>query len=273
MPDSDRTPVALSQLNAAEIEILRLLASGHTIKSMATHLGKSEFAINERLRDARRKTGVGSSRELARMLDAQEIWDRKIDLSPPPGEGDAGDRSRIGGRSRSRGHAMMIAGSLAATALLLAVTGAGQSDTPAAQAGAATAQQPALVGRWSLDTSRIPEAERPRSVTLTFHTADGKAWHTTAEIIARDGTRQFATSTASTDGGAVPLEGNMPFADRVTVRQPAANTLVMTLEKGGRPVSTRVYSVEGDDRAMKETISWAGDASQRMVTTYFRRIG
>ena len=60
-------------LSEKEVEVLRLLAAGHTVKSIAVGLGRSETSINERLRDARRKTGIGSSRELARLLDAQKI--------------------------------------------------------------------------------------------------------------------------------------------------------------------------------------------------------
>jgi DNA-binding CsgD family transcriptional regulator len=61
-----------SRLNDAERRVLRLLAEGHTAKSVANELGTTPAAVNERLREARRKTGVGSSRELARLLKAQE---------------------------------------------------------------------------------------------------------------------------------------------------------------------------------------------------------
>jgi DNA-binding CsgD family transcriptional regulator len=70
-------------LNAAEREALALLAVGHTAKSIATLTGRSEGAINERLRDARRKTGVGSSRELARLLRQQENRDEVIGVASP----------------------------------------------------------------------------------------------------------------------------------------------------------------------------------------------
>jgi DNA-binding CsgD family transcriptional regulator len=64
--------IDLSRLNDAERGVLRLLAEGHTAKSIANALGSTPAAVNERLREARRKTGVGSSRELARVLKAQE---------------------------------------------------------------------------------------------------------------------------------------------------------------------------------------------------------
>ena len=64
--------VDLSRLNEAERQVLRLLAEGHTAKSVANELGSTPAAVNERLREARRKTGAGSSRELARLLKSQE---------------------------------------------------------------------------------------------------------------------------------------------------------------------------------------------------------
>jgi DNA-binding CsgD family transcriptional regulator len=67
-----RASVDLDRLNDAELGVLRLLAQGHTAKSIANALGSTPASVNERLREARRKTGVGSSRELARLLRAQE---------------------------------------------------------------------------------------------------------------------------------------------------------------------------------------------------------
>jgi DNA-binding CsgD family transcriptional regulator len=85
----------LTRLTDAERRALALLAQGHTAKSAAVALGVSEGAVNERLREARRKTGVGSSRQLARLaasdarpFDAgpagpQETWDEKIGVGAP----------------------------------------------------------------------------------------------------------------------------------------------------------------------------------------------
>ena len=60
--------VDLSQLSETERALLVLLAAGHTVKSGATLTGSTENAVNEPLPEARRKTGVGSSRELARLV-------------------------------------------------------------------------------------------------------------------------------------------------------------------------------------------------------------
>ncbi|WP_454718417.1 DUF4019 domain-containing protein [Caulobacter segnis] len=55
-------------LSEREKETLRLLLRGHDAKSAATALGLSVHTVNERLREARRKLGVGSSRKAARLL-------------------------------------------------------------------------------------------------------------------------------------------------------------------------------------------------------------
>ncbi|WP_395395416.1 hypothetical protein WBP07_08215 [Novosphingobium sp. BL-8A] len=76
---SDET-IDLSKLSETELHILRLFAQGHTAKSVAAETERTVGAVNERLREARRKTGIASSRELARILAAQEYRDDKIDL-------------------------------------------------------------------------------------------------------------------------------------------------------------------------------------------------
>ncbi len=59
-------------LTEKEKQTLRLIVRGHDAKSTARELGLSVHTINERLRDARRKLAVSSSREAARkLLDAE----------------------------------------------------------------------------------------------------------------------------------------------------------------------------------------------------------
>ncbi|RZM06204.1 MAG: LuxR family transcriptional regulator, partial [Sphingomonas sp.] len=55
-------------LTEREKQTLRLIVRGHDAKSVARSLGLSVHTINERLRDARRKLSVSSSREAARLL-------------------------------------------------------------------------------------------------------------------------------------------------------------------------------------------------------------
>ena len=62
----------IQSLSEREKETLRLLLGGHDAKSIARVLGLSVHTVNERLRDARRKLGVSSSSEAARLLAETE---------------------------------------------------------------------------------------------------------------------------------------------------------------------------------------------------------
>ncbi len=265
-------PHALSRtLNERELEILRLLAGGHTVKSIAAQLGRSEASINERLREARRKTGVGSSRELARLLAEQKIWDRKIDLSQPPVSAEAASVPRKTGFEWTKGRIAM-AFLLPAAALALALA-AGTTTMPGAAETAQAAAAMPLAGKWALDVARLPENERPVSVTITFEPlADGRI-HTLVWIANRDGGTIKSESTAATDGIPVPVGGNFAEIDSVALRQPAPDTLVMTLAKGGERFSTRVYTVAKDGRSMTETIVWPGGEMPNPKALVFKRIG
>lgn len=64
--------MATVDLTEKEKEALRLLVDGHDAKSAARALGLSVYTVNERLRDARRKMAVSSSREAARQLREAE---------------------------------------------------------------------------------------------------------------------------------------------------------------------------------------------------------
>ena len=59
-------------LTEKEKQTLRLIVQGYDAKSMARRLGISVHTVNERLRHARRKLEVSSSREAARMLSDRE---------------------------------------------------------------------------------------------------------------------------------------------------------------------------------------------------------
>lgn len=59
-------------LSEKEKETLRLILRGHDAKSMARELSLSVHTINDRLRAARRKLGVTSSKEAARLVHERE---------------------------------------------------------------------------------------------------------------------------------------------------------------------------------------------------------
>ncbi|WCT72104.1 DUF4019 domain-containing protein [Sphingomonas naphthae] len=78
-------------LTEKEKQTLRLMVRGHDAKSIARSLGLSVHTINERLRDARRKMAVSSSREAARLL-----LEAEGDGTVPPTPQSFGD-TEIGG--------------------------------------------------------------------------------------------------------------------------------------------------------------------------------
>jgi DNA-binding CsgD family transcriptional regulator len=61
-------PEGYQALTEKEKQTLRLVVQGYDAKSLARRLGISVHTVNERLRHARRKMEVSSSREAARML-------------------------------------------------------------------------------------------------------------------------------------------------------------------------------------------------------------
>jgi len=126
----------LDRLNPVERELLILLGRGHTAKSIATLKGLSLAAVNERFRAARRKTGFGSSREIARLLTQENRHDF-IDLATDPaGPADSPRPDAPSPRRASplrRWSLPMIATGLIAVALLAQQTVTQQ--TPAAPTG------------------------------------------------------------------------------------------------------------------------------------------
>ncbi|MDJ0978323.1 MAG: DUF4019 domain-containing protein [Erythrobacter sp.] len=79
----------LNQLTQKEKDVLRLLVRGHDAKSTALSLGLSVHTINDRLREARRKLDVTSSREAARLLYEAEAADPQKDARTLLGDANA----------------------------------------------------------------------------------------------------------------------------------------------------------------------------------------
>ena len=100
------TDALIDALSDKEKETLRLLLRGHDAKSSARELGLSVHTVNERLRDCRRKLGVTSSREAARVLMAAEspemLGDKPLGDAPrsvsAPGRAASATQRRAGPR-------------------------------------------------------------------------------------------------------------------------------------------------------------------------------
>jgi DNA-binding CsgD family transcriptional regulator len=141
-------------LTEKEKETLRLLAGGHDAKSMARHLGLSVHTVNERLREARRKMAVSSSREAARQLRAHEreipenLGDRLLGDAAASGIGQpplSAEARRISRRAGWIVGAIIMSVSLALFALASLSSGGGApaatpATAPAESAAAAAAR-------------------------------------------------------------------------------------------------------------------------------------
>lgn len=85
---------AAETLTEREKETLRLLLVGHDAKSIARDLGLSVHTVGDRLRDARCKPGVSSSREAARLLGRAECGTPKLRMPDGLGGFDRNGRYR-----------------------------------------------------------------------------------------------------------------------------------------------------------------------------------
>lgn len=114
-----------AQLSDREKAVLRLLGNNHDPKSIARELDLSVHTINEYLRSARRKMGVTSSREAARLLSAEEaaapksVVDREIGVETSFADSE-GQGSRSKGAFSGRHLALAMGATFAMTLIIAA---------------------------------------------------------------------------------------------------------------------------------------------------------
>jgi len=128
----------IDRLTEREKQALRLIVQGHDAKSIARHLDLSVHTVNERLRGARRKLGVSSSREAARALLAAEgpqiLVPDELGAAPARPPVPPGDRPAGGGPRRPVAVAVGVVFMTFIAALLLAVLPQAQTPAPATTA-------------------------------------------------------------------------------------------------------------------------------------------
>lgn len=127
-------------LSEKEKETLRLILRGYDAKTMARHLDLSVHTINERLRQARRKLAVPSSREAARLLLETECPDHDLLAGKRLGEDLPGETHQRSSRHKAGISSAMAIGGLAIMTLVLAAVaiaalglGAAGQDTTSRQ--------------------------------------------------------------------------------------------------------------------------------------------
>lgn len=155
----------LARLAERDKEVLRLLGQGHDAKSAAAALGLSVHTVNDRLRDARGKLGVTSSREAARLLrdaerDTQETQVEKFGVGERPGPT---VEHGVPGRSRRAFLVPFLAGGLfmSLVALLFVALLPSGSEAPRVVATTPAAGETIAPGPFTLSvTYDRPMAER-----------------------------------------------------------------------------------------------------------------
>lgn len=176
-------------LSEKEKETLRLLVNGYDAKSMARHLGLSVHTINERLRDARRKMAVSSSREAARQLRDVERQNTETNVDRLLGDATPRDAMRLpsnqtGQRGTLRRSGWIAGGIvmsfsfaiLAYAALSGGATTAGPESTTVsveADAAAAARQWLGLVdaGNWNESWQATAQSFRSANTVVNWETA------------------------------------------------------------------------------------------------------
>ena len=234
-------------LTEKEKQTLRLIVRGHDAKSTARHLALSVHTINERLRDARRKLEVSSSREAARLLLDHEggVPDYRADKLF--GEAAAPDAVTqvVAPEHGRRSHrvARIATGALLMSLplALLALTTLPQVAAPTVHASpaAATAIDPAIEatarrwlalvdqGRWDESWAATGSAFRALNTSAIWATASERARAPLGAVRSR--------TLLTHDGVPAPPEGYemLKFRTDFANRRGAVETISLAREGGG----------------------------------------
>lgn len=153
-------------LTEKEKQTLRLIVRGYDAKSLARRLGISVHTVNERLRHARRKLEVSSSREAARMLLGKEGEDPDFLADKQMGDAESApgmrhEKAPNDGLKARHGFAWIIGGMLIMSLFLatLALSSAMQVAEPAARSAQATPAG-AAEPRAAIDSEIVQSARR-----------------------------------------------------------------------------------------------------------------
>lgn len=164
-------------LTEKEKAALRLLLGGHDAKSMASQLGLSVHTVNERLRDARRKLSVSSSKAAARIL--REAEGPTPQLLADKCSGDA-DRTPIAhtsspGPAHAQRQAAWTIGGFAMIALFVAALALSSSE-PAAVPAAATMPATTTPAQTTVATAPVTESDASRAARDWLALVDARKW-------------------------------------------------------------------------------------------------
>jgi DNA-binding CsgD family transcriptional regulator len=236
----------IGALTDREKQTLRLIVRGHDAKSIARELNLSVHTINERLRDARRKLAVSSSREAARMLLEVEgdaslptpdyVGDKRIGEDRPEPMRDESPTPIVGVETGIRRPRIIIGAILMTLALsLLALGGLTHMASTPPQTATTTATDPAVVeaaqhflqlidqGRW---------ADSYRLTTSSFHKLNTEqVWAATSEKVRTPLGKTVSRTLLSQDDVPAPPAGYRMVRFNTRFGNSAAVVETVTLER------------------------------------------
>ena len=237
-------------LTEKEKQTLRLLLAGHDAKSMARALDLSVHTVNERLRDARRKLSVSSSKEAARMLreaeaaDPENVGDERFGDARAAALAQSGAEPGAFSLATSRkaraigGLAMLSLAALAALALSAAPEIARDTAATTQPAAASAAESPAAQAalRWLALVDAGNWTESWAGTTSSFRSMNTvEAWQS-ASLTARVPLGQvLSRSFAGEESVPAPPAGLqlVRFRTRFANRAEAIETLTLARESDG----------------------------------------
>ena len=195
---STRVNEGVWALTEKEKQTLRLIVRGHDAKSTARALDLSVHTINERLRDARRKLAVSSSREAARMLleaeggaaalDPEKVGDTRIGADGGKAAADEGAAPGAGAGRALRPVPVLTGVMLMSLAFaLLALAGLNPAAAPPAPPAAQETPDPAVVDAARTFLTLVDASRWDDSYALfgsTFHKLNtAKVWADVSEKV------------------------------------------------------------------------------------------
>lgn len=126
--------------------------------------------------------------------------------------------------------------------------------------GAAANASDPQSGTWKLNTakSKYDPGPMPKSNTLTIE-VDEKTYKLHAEGVDGNGNPTAADFTAGFDGKDVPAKG-LPYGDTVSLKRIDANTLEVTMKKGGKVLVTVKSVVSKDGKTRTSTFHGKDEA-------------
>jgi DNA-binding CsgD family transcriptional regulator len=238
-------------LTEKEKQTLRLIVRGHDAKSTARNLGLSVHTINERLRDARRKMAVSSSREAARLLleaEGGDVGSPNPDLFGDRGIGEDASRPRVdqgsapmGGAGRARPW-IIIGGLLMTLALaLLALTALPQTAStppppPAASSTATDAEVVDTARHWLALLDQWNWDESYRGTTRSFRALNSlQVWAAASERARRPFGAMISRTFVSEENLPAPPHGYevVKFRTLFANNAEAVETVTLDREDGG----------------------------------------